>query len=49
VDVVDPSTGTQYKIDSYSDYHWMNNQDVIAGNNAGSAPGVDWHALVTLP
>ena len=49
VDVVDPSTGTSYKIDNYSDYHWMNNSGTIAGNNAGDAPGPDWHALVTLP
>ena len=49
VDVVDPETGQQYKIENYSDYHWMNNQGVIAGNNTGSSPGLDWHELVTLP
>jgi hypothetical protein len=49
VDVVDPGTGKSYKIDNYSDYHWMNNAGVIAGNNTGDSPGVDWHALVTLP
>jgi len=49
VDVVDPSTGQRYKIDNYSDYHWMNNSGVIAGNNTGDAPGPDWHRLTTLP
>jgi hypothetical protein len=49
LDVVDPETGRSYKIDNYSDYHWMNNSGVIAGNNTGDSPGVDWHALVTLP
>jgi hypothetical protein len=48
-DVVDQSSGKQYKIDSYSDYHWMNNQGDITGNNTGSSPGYSWHELVTLP
>ncbi len=49
VDVIDPVSGQQYKIDNYSDYHWMNNSGVIAGNNTGDAPGPDWHEMVTLP
>ncbi len=48
-DVVDPVSGSQYKIDSYSDYHWMNNQDAITGNSTGENPGNGWHELVTLP
>jgi hypothetical protein len=49
LDVVDPETGASYKIDNYSDYHWMNNSGTIAGNNTGTTPGPDWHELVTLP
>ena len=49
LDVVDPATGQSYKIDNYSDYHWMNNSGVIAGNNTGDTPGPDWRQLVTLP
>lgn len=49
LDVVDPETGQSYKIDNYSDYHWMNNSGVIAGNNTGDTPGPDWRQLVTLP
>jgi hypothetical protein len=49
VDVVDPNTGRQYKIDNYSDYHWMNNQGVIAGTKTDTSPGVDWHEMITLP
>jgi hypothetical protein len=49
VDVVDPSSGKQYKIDNYSDYHWMNNQGVIAGTKVDTSPGVDWHEMITLP
>jgi|CZKF01.1.fsa_nt_gi hypothetical protein len=48
-DVIDPASGSQYKIDSYSNYHWMNNQGAITGNNTGSSPGYGWHDLVTLP
>lgn len=49
VDVVDPNTGRQYKVDNYSDYHWMNNQGVIAGTRTDTAPGIDWRQMVTLP
>jgi len=49
VDVVDPETGRAYKIDNYSDYHWMSNSGAIAGNNSGDAPGLDWRQLITLP
>ena len=49
VDVVDPSSGKQYKIDNYSDYHWMNNNGVIAGTKTDTSPGYDWRQLITLP
>jgi hypothetical protein len=48
-DVVDPVSGSQYKIDSYSDYHWMNNQGEVTGNSTGTNPGYGWQELVTLP
>jgi hypothetical protein len=49
VDVVDPSSGTKYKIDNYSDYHWMNNQGTIAGTKTDTAPGYDWRQMIDLP
>jgi hypothetical protein len=49
VDVVDPSSGKQYKIDNYSDYHWMNNQGVIASTKTDTSPGFDWREMITLP
>jgi len=49
VDVVDPTSGKQYKVDNYSDYHWMNNQGTIAGTKTDSSPGYDWHEMITLP
>ena len=49
LDVVDPESGTRYKVSNYSDYHWMNNVGVIGGNNTGTSPGPDWRELITLP
>lgn len=49
VDVVDPTTGAQYKVDNYSDYHWMSNSGYIAGTSTDSSPGAGWHEMVTLP
>ncbi len=49
IDVVDPESGAQYKVDNYSDYHWMNNQQYILGTSTHTSPGPDWRELVTLP
>jgi len=49
LDVVDPTTGQSYKVSNYNDYHWMNNEGYIGGNNTGESPSPDWHELVTLP
>jgi hypothetical protein len=49
VDVIDPTTGNQYKVDNYSDYHWMSNQGYIRGTNTDNSPGMDYHELLTRP
>jgi len=49
VDVVDPSSGKQYKIDNYSDYHWMNNAGTIAGTKTDTSPGSGWRQMIDLP
>lgn len=49
VDVVDPNTGRQYKIDNYSDYHWMSDSGVIAGTRSDTSPGAGWHEMIDLP
>lgn len=49
VDVVDPNTGRQYKIDNYSDYHWMGDSGVIAGTRTDTSPGAGWHEMIDLP
>ena len=49
VDVVG-SDGKQFKIDNYSDYHWMNQtHDAIAGTNTETSPGYGWSEMITLP
>ena len=48
-DVIDPATGTQYKVDSLSDYHWMSDTGYIAGTKTETSPGVGWNEMVTLP
>jgi hypothetical protein len=49
VDVVDPASGKQYKIENYSDYHWMDNQGYIAGTKTADSPGPGWRQLIDLP
>jgi hypothetical protein len=48
-DVIDPTTGTQYKVDNLSDYHWMSDTGYIAGTRTATSPGVGWNEMVTLP
>lgn len=49
LDVIDPESGARYKVDNYSDYHWMNNEQYMAGTSTHTSPGPDWRELVTLP
>jgi hypothetical protein len=49
VDVVDPESGTRYKVDNFSDYHWMNNEQYMVGTSTHTSPGPDWRELITLP
>jgi hypothetical protein len=48
VDVVDPASGRQYKIEYNSDYHWMDDQGNIAGTLTATSPGVGWRKLIDL-
>ncbi len=47
--MIDPATGTQYKVNSLSDYHWMSDTGVIAGTKTETSPGYGWNEMVTLP
>jgi hypothetical protein len=49
VDVVDPSSGRQYKVTYNADYHWMDGQGGILGTLTDTPPGLGWRKLVDLP
>jgi hypothetical protein len=49
LDVVDPNTGTQYKVSNYSNFHWLNNEGYMAGTQTETSPGSSWRELITLP
>ena len=49
VDVIDPATGTEYKVDSSSNYYWINNRGVIVGTEVNATPGLDFRTLLQRP
>lgn len=49
VDVIDPTSGYQYKVEYNSNYYWMNDQGYMAGTLTHDAPGVGWQEMIQLP
>lgn len=49
LDVIDPQTGTQYKVSNYGDYHYMSNEGYIYSTNTSINPGVNLREMITLP
>ncbi len=49
VDAEDPETGRRFRVESGSDYYWIDNAGHIAGTRTDSTPNVDFRQLVTLP
>jgi hypothetical protein len=49
LDVVDPQTGTQYKVSNYGDYHYMSSDNYIYSTNSANSPGPNLRELITLP
>jgi hypothetical protein len=49
VDTVDPETGRQFRVESGSDYYWIDNAGHIAGTQTDTAPNVDFRQLAALP
>ena len=41
VDVVDPDTGEDYKVDDGSNYYWMSPDGTVVGTNTDSIPNHD--------
>jgi hypothetical protein len=50
VDVRDPATGREFKVDNAADYHWIDVNGRITGTQTDARPmGIDPRLLVTLP
>jgi len=49
VDVVDPVTGEGYKVESGSNYYWIDPQGHIVGTETYAVPAIDFRELLQLP
>ncbi len=49
LDVVDPQSGTRYKVSNYGDYHYRRKEGYIYSTNSPNSPGRDLRELITLP
>lgn len=49
MDVVDPVTGTEFKIKSSSNYYWVDGQERIVGTETYTTPGIDFTPLIQRP
>lgn len=49
VDAVDPETGRRFRVESGSNYYWIDNAGHIAGTQTDTTPHVDFRQLVSLP
>jgi hypothetical protein len=48
-DVMDPSTGRQIKVESGSNYYWIDARGAIVGTETHTLPSIDFRALTRLP
>jgi hypothetical protein len=48
-DVIDPATGRQIKIESGSEYYWMDHRGTIVGTQTDTRPTLDFRQLLRLP
>ena len=49
VDVVDPATGRQLRVDSSANYYWLDNRGTIIGTGVNSLPSLDFRASMQRP
>jgi hypothetical protein len=47
-DVVDPSTGQEYRVESGSSYYWVDNQGYVVGTTTDTRPSLDFRQLLQL-
>ncbi len=48
-DVVDPVTGRQFKVESGSNYYWIDHRGNVAGTDTDTRPNLDFRELIQLP
>jgi hypothetical protein len=48
-DVVDPTTGQEYKVESGSNYYWVDQRGTIVGTDTYVRPSIDFRELTQLP
>jgi hypothetical protein len=48
-DVVDSTTGRSIKVESGSDYYWIDHRGTIVGTNTDTRPDLDFRTLTRLP
>jgi hypothetical protein len=48
-DVVDPTTGQEYKVESGSNYYWVDQRGTIIGTDIHARPTIDFRELTQLP
>jgi hypothetical protein len=48
-DVVDPDTGTQYRLNNFSDYHYLSNEGYLYSANSADASGSSLREMISLP
>jgi hypothetical protein len=48
-DVVDPATGGQFKVESGSNYYWIDPRGTVVGTDTDTRPNLDFRQLLQLP
>ena len=48
-DVRDPATGRELKVESGSNYYWIDPRGNVAGTNTDNRPNLDYRELVRMP
>ncbi len=48
-DVVDPLTGREFKVESGSNYYWVDHRERIVGTETDVRPSLDFRELIRLP
>lgn len=48
-DVIDPVTGREIKVESGSNYYWIDHRGTIVGTDTDTRPNIDFRELIRLP